>query len=508
VYRAAVSYITGAHALKFGFGDITGHFNERDFDNAPVSYRFNNGVPNQITMRAFPVDFRVDVNHQFGGYVQDRWTVNRLTVNAGLRWDWFQNSFPAQSVGPVPLAPTRNFSYPKTDNLSLHDLNPKLGAAYDVFGDGRTALKVSLNRYVEQYTVNGIAGSRNPINRLANNATRSWTDANRDFVPDCNLLNLAANGECGAASNSNFGSTTPEVNFDDDLLTGWGKRDYNWEFSGGVQREVIPRVSADLTYYRRWYGNFSVTDNLAVTAADFNTFSITAPLDARLPNGGGYAIPGFYNVTPAKFGLTDNYLTFAKNYGNQVREYNGYGATINARFQNGLLVQGGIDAGTVTNDTCDLRAKLPEISVVNPYCHTDVGTTQFKLVGSYNVPRIGVQVSSTFQSLPGPDISANFTATNAVIQPSLGRPLSGGAANVSVNLVEPGSMFGERLNQLDFRFGKIMRFGRARAMLSLDVYNALNVDTVLSVNNAYASWLRPTSAMLARFAKIGVQFDF
>ena len=72
-----MSYITGAHAFKFGVGDIFGYFNQRDFDNNSVSYRFNNGVPNQITMRALPVEFRVDVNHQFGAYVQDRWTVDR-----------------------------------------------------------------------------------------------------------------------------------------------------------------------------------------------------------------------------------------------------------------------------------------------------------------------------------------------------------------------------------------------------------------------------------------------
>jgi hypothetical protein len=334
-YRGSVSYITGAHAFKVGFGDINGHFNQRDFDNNPVSYRFNNGVPNQITMRALPVDFRVDVKHQFGAYAQDRWTVDRLTLNLGLRYDWFNNGFPAQSVGPVPLAPTRNFTYPETEGLSLHDLNPKLGAAYDVFGDGKTALKVSLNRYVEQYTVNGVAGARNPINRLANSTTRSWNDANRNFIPDCNLLDLAAHGECGAVANRNFGSTTPEVNFDEGLLTGWAKRDYNWELSAGVQREIMPRLSADFSYFRRWFGNFSVTDNRAVSASDFDQFSITAPRDPRLAGGGGYVISGLYNVNPAKFGQTDNFITFANNLGDQSLEWNGVGLNLNARLQNG-----------------------------------------------------------------------------------------------------------------------------------------------------------------------------
>jgi hypothetical protein len=172
------------------------------------------------------------------------------------------------------------------------------------------------------------------------------------------------------------------------------------------------------------------------------------------------------------------------------------------------VFQGGFDTGQMTADTCDLRAKLPEIAPVNPFCRTETPQTQFKLLGSYTIPRIDVQVSGTFQSLPGPVIAANFTATNAIIAPSLGRNLSGNAANVSINLVGPGTMRGERLNQLDFRFGKILRFGQTRTMLSVDLYNALNVDTVLTLNNAFATWQRPQSIMLARFAKLALQFDF
>ena len=507
-YRAAVSYITGAHALKVGVGDITGHLARRDFDNLPVSYRFNAGVPNLITMRALPVEQRVDINHQFGAYVQDRWTVRRLTINAGLRYDWFNNSFPAQAIGPAPLAPGRNISFEAIDNLSLRDLNPKLGVVYDLSANGKTALKLALNRYVEPYTQNGIAGSRNPISRLTNSTTRSWTDANRDYVPDCNLLNLASNGECGGVMNTNFGSTNPEVNFDTELLTGWGKRDFNWELSAGVQREIVPRVSVDVSYFRRWYGNFIVTDNLAVGAADFDTFQFTAPTDARLPGGGGYTVSGLYNVNPTKFGQVGNYTTFSKNHGGQSLEYNGFSATANARPRSGLTLQGGVDTGITTADTCDLRRQLPEIAPLNPFCRTDIRLTQVKVLGSYTVPKIDVQVSSTFQSLPGPQIAANVTVPNALVQPSLGRPLSGSATNVTVNVVEPGTLFGERLHQLDFRFGRILRFGHARAVVSVDLYNALNVDTVLTLNSAFASWQQPQSAMLARFAKLGVQIDF
>jgi carboxypeptidase family protein len=530
-YRAALSYITGAHSFKVGLGDVFGKTNERDWDLNPVSYRFNNGVPNQITMRAYPIDFVSDVDHQFGAFVQDRWTINRLTLNAGLRFDWFKNSFPAQSIGPSQLAPARNFQFPDTEGLNLKDLTPKLSAAYDLGGDGKTALKVSLNRYVEQYTVGGLAGQRNPIIRLATTTNRSWNDANSNYVPDCNLVALTANGECGAVANPLFGSAAAEGNLDPDILEGWGKRIYNWEFTAGVQRQIVTGLSADLTYFRRSYGNFVITDNRAVTAADFTQFSITAPVDPRLPNGGGYVISGLYDVNPARFGQTDNITTFSKNFGKQVQMWNGVGLTVSARMPQGIIVQGGLDTGRITQDVCEIRAKVPEYTVADPYsapvtaagtttsatllagptvwsCHTERPQTQVKLLGSYTIPRIELQISTTLQSIPGPEIAANFTATNAIIAPSLGRSLSGNAANVSVNLIEPGTMYGERLNQLDIRFARALRFGRTKATVQLDLYNALNVDAVTGVNNAYASWLRPQAVILARFAKLGVQFDF
>jgi hypothetical protein len=118
-----------------------------------------------------------------------------------------------------------------------------------------------------------------------------------------------------------------------------------------------------------------------------------------------------------------------------------------------------------------------------------------------------VQVSGAYQSVPGPAIAANYNASNAVVAPSLGRNLSGGA-NVTVNLVEPGTMYGDRLNQLDVRFSKIVPIGRTRARFNVDVYNALNSNAVLTLNNNFGAWQQPTVILLARFVKLGVQFDF
>jgi hypothetical protein len=119
-----------------------------------------------------------------------------------------------------------------------------------------------------------------------------------------------------------------------------------------------------------------------------------------------------------------------------------------------------------------------------------------------------VQLSAAFQSSPGPQLAAYYNAATSAIAPSLGRGLSSGASTVPVNLITPGGLYGERMNQLDLRFAKLLRFGRTKTAVSLDLYNALNSNAVLAESSAYAIWRTPQTILIARFAKIGVQFDF
>jgi hypothetical protein len=124
---------------------------------------------------------------------------------------------------------------------------------------------------------------------------------------------------------------------------------------------------------------------------------------------------------------------------------------------------------------------------------------------------VDVQVSGSFQSIAGPLVAALYNAPNALVVPSLGRSLSGGSPNVTVNLMTPSApaaVYGERMNQLDLRVGKVLRYGRTRATVNLDVYNALNASPVLQESTAYAIFRQPQVILLARFAKVSVQFDF
>jgi hypothetical protein len=535
--RAAVSYVTGTHNFKAGWNDVFGYLKVRTYNYQPVAYRFNNGVPNQLTQYATPYTLQANEDADMGFFAQDRWSLNRWTLTLGVRYDSFNTSFPEQNIGPSLLDPTRNLTFPEQDNLNWKDITPRFGAVYDLFGNGRTALKVSLNKYLNGQTLNGLGQSPNPFNQLVLTTTRTWNDATfpvgdprrNNFVPDCVLTNNAANGECAAVANNAFGTTRAGDQFDPDLLGGWGNRNYNWEFMVGAQHEIVPRVAVDVGYFRRWFGNFQVTDNLLVGPEDFTEFSLTVPTDSRLPNGGGYTVSGIYDVNPNKFGQSLSYNTLSDKYGKQTEHWDGLDVSASARLQNGLTLRGGVATGRRTTDNCEIVAKLPEMNfggqnltaannnvwLPAQWCkQAEPFLTSARVSGIYTIPRIDVLLTGSFYSNPGGLVAANYTVTNAIraANSTLTRPYSGNAANIVVNIAEPGELYYERHNQLDMRVGKILRFASYRATVNLDVYNMLNADTVLGVNNAYGSWVgsgpRPTSSLIARFFKISATFDF
>lgn len=526
--RVTLSYITGAHSFKVGFNNATGSSDYLNFVHQPIAYRLNNGVPNLITLRARPFHNLWEMDADLGLFAQDRWTVDRWTLTGGVRLDYKKTHFPGQQLRPAPLAPNWNITIPETPQLAWKDITPKMGAAYDVFGTGKTALKVTLNKYLTGRQLDEIG---NPVLDLVHTTTRAWTDTNGNFVPDCTLTDPAANGECRAMADPNFGGTRRGTNYDAALMRGWGVREYNWEFSTAVQHELLPRVSTEVGYFRRWYGNLGLgtptgssggvslvtMDDRTLSAADFDTFCITAPTDPRLPGSGGYDVCGLYDLKPNRFGLAaDNFVTSAGTYGKQIQHFNGFDFSMNARLPQGILVQGGVSTGRTSTDNCEIVDKVPEMLAFAPgamvprdHCHVDTAfLTQVKLLGSYTIPGLDVRLAGSFQSIPGPPIQALLVVPSAVAARSLGRPLAGGAANVTVNIVEPGTMYGDRLNQLDLRFSKIFRVGTTRTTANFDVNNVLNVNPVTAESPVFTIWRRPQSILLPRFVKISMQFDF
>jgi hypothetical protein len=458
-------------------------------------------------------------------------------LQGAVRYDNAWSYSPPQTIGPA-LINGQTFlgtplTFDRTEGVNFKDVSPRGGMALDVFGNGRTALKVNVGKYMDPASnLNGNYSISNPIARIATTATRTWTDGGipgvpgtaGDFIPQCDLTNNLANGECLATTATTFGTATrTTAAIDQNLLVGWGVRPRDWQFGVSVQQQVLPRVSVEVGYLKRWLQNFTATDNLAVAPADFTPFSITAPSDPRLPNGGNYSVDGLYNVVPTKFGQTSNSIGLTTL---QTQSFNGVLASVTARVRNGLTLQGGINSGSQVTDYCGLRAELPEftfpanpgptqgavLSPTNPYCRVAPGlVTKLSGVGSYTIPKIDVQIAGTIRSDQGAPLRAIFNAPVALVSAALGRPAAVAGTTVPIDLVAPGDVWGDRVNEVDLRVAKILKFGRTRMNVGVDMFNLINSSAVLTYNQTYAvtgPWLAPQSIITPRFFKVSAQIDF
>ena len=540
-YKASMSYVTGSHSLKFGMTLDEGTWRQgTDIIGPTDSLLFTfNGAPFLIAAFATPYNVEVDLKGDLGLYVQDTWTIDRTTLNLGLRWDRVRQAIPAQdtsrfvdnptgSVAPGTWAPTRRWDA-IPDAADWTDLSPRIGVAHDVFGDGRTAVKGSVSRYLRVDTI-GMSASRNPVNASVTSATRSWRDLNGDFFPDEN--------ELGPYSNANFGRSVLTNVFAEDVYSGFGTRRYNWEYSVGIEHEILPRMALDVSYWRRVQGNFSVTDNVLVGPGDFDPYCVTAPDDPRLPNA-GQQVCGLYDVNPASFGQVRNDIVRAEPNGHTMEQvFDGIDVTVNSRVSSDLFLYGGVSLGRTRFDDCGARPDSPAAPPVLALTAGGAGTgggwdsqeaaglilpkghhcrvsppffrPGWKLSGAYTLPWYDVQLSGFLQNLPGVPILATWNAPASAIEPSLGRPLAGGARSAEVHLIAPGTLFADRLNQLDIRVSKIFRFDADRELrLMLDAYNMLNDNAPLAINDTYGpQWQVPLNVLLARFVKFGAQLTW
>jgi hypothetical protein len=334
---------------------------------------------------------------------------------------------------------------------------------------------------------------------------------------------VAANGECGALPRT-FGQAASATTFDPDTYLGWGVRQYNWEFSGSVQHEVLKQVSVDVGYFRRIYGNLPATYNRALPASAYDRFSVTVPTNSRLGDNSGKVLTEIYDIKP-EFTVggiaTDIYRTQADKLGKVYTHWNGVDVNVRTRLSR-LTLQGGTSTGRTSLDYCEVSGRVIALSAdtvtttsaglvpfpPSPlYCHQDTNfLTQAKGYAAYTLPA-GVQIAATFQSIPGPVLAANLNYTSAQVASSLGRQLST-AATVSVNVVDPGKLYGDRLNQLDVRLGKDFRLKQYRINASVDFYNLLNSDAVLNESSAYLAFRRPLSVVRPFFVKFGGQISF
>jgi len=553
-WRATASYVTGSHNMKVGYqGSYQKSAQGRVANQTQLEYRFNGGIPNAVSYYLAPRWEQNDRTETHSFFAQDQWTKGRLTLQGGLRYDHAFSWAPAEGNGtsltskfnPQPI------SFPETVSVKgYNDITPRVGAAYDVFGSGKTAVKVNIGKYLQAATNDENYWANNPALRTVTSVlNRSWTDGNRNFVVDCNLLNpaaqntLATGGDnCGAATGTgpNFGNTNPNLTVvNPAILQGWGIRPYDWQFGASVQQQLAPRMSLEVSYNRRWFGNFFVTDNLLTKASDYNQWGLTVPQNPNLPGGGTMAT--FVDVNPAVGTGARNYQTFETDYAPARTQYwHGVTTSFNARLLNGLTFQAGTSTGRGVQDTCALTKALPELLVVpvgpllvnqqQDYCHvTEPFATLFRGLAAYTVPKIDVLVSANIRSVPNANIgmgsnsatngasrNATYNVPNTVVAQSLGRLPNGGQANGTtiVNLLTPGELYGPRVTQVDMRFAKVLKFGATRADIGVDLYNLFNTSTGVGFIESYdyatngATYMQPNAIVAPRFVRVNLRFNF
>ena len=515
--RLSASYVTGSHSLRVGTNLVFPYYNQLNRDNNyNLTYLFFNGRPIRFTQRASPWTL-AQSGLQLGLFVQDTWTVDRLTLNLGLRFDRYATSYPEHEFGPSVALPDRNFTTPGGDWHGLSDISPKLGVAYDLFGNGRTAVKFSAIRALTNPV---FLNTSNPAATVLNSVGRQWVDLNGNFTVDCDLSNTrpqnprtGARDICGAIP-ANFGQAGSAADVNEETYRGWNNTNYNWEFTGGIEHALRDNVGINFAYFRRIFGNFVVTQNRATPLSDFAQFTVTAPVDPRLPGGGGYEVGPVIDINQDAVGrAVDNLTTFASAFGTQTRHWNGFDLTTDLRLDNGLIVAGGLSTGRTSGNRCDTAAASPGAPQSLLFCdNTEAFQSRFKAYATYRIPVVDVNLAAAFQSLPGPEVLANVPYSSAQIAQLIGRPLSNNARQIEVPVIARGTVFGDRINQLDFRIGKVFNLDRARFVVNLDLHNALNTDAILELSQDYGAggnqFLNARSAIQGRVTQISLQVDF
>jgi hypothetical protein len=533
--RAAVNYVTGSHAFKVGMTDMWGTRQYRYDVNQAQAWTFNNGIPIQIGEYARPLFDLEHLKAALGVYAQDRWTVDRLTLNLGLRFDYHNAYVPAQDLPAITFVAARHYDaiYNVPD---WKDLDPRVGGAYDLFGDGKTVVRGSFARYVASESTN-MATLNNHVNTSVNSATRGWTDTNGNFRPDCDLSNpnaqVVPGGDTCGALNAPLGSLAVAAQYDPSITSGFGVRPWDKEIAIGVQHGLTPRIAADFQFTHHWFGNFIAAQNTAQPPADYDSYCVTPAASGNgvsLPSGGSQ-ICGFMNLNPAYQLLVPfSKVQKASVFGDVSDVYTGYDLGVTARLPNGGNASGGFGIGHEVTDICNVigQASVSYAAVAGVlasssgtlasttgypsklYCHVQPPfQPNFKGLVNYPLPWWGLRASATFQNITGPQILANYSinATNVATVTNLGRAVTGGAA--TTQLIAPGTQYGDRITQVDARFSKGFRMGKDRINASIDFFNLLNSSAILTINTTYGSaWQSPTLILQGRLIKLGVQIDF
>jgi Carboxypeptidase regulatory-like domain len=545
-FSGAASYVVGAHSFRTGVTWTTGDWKESRMwtgDMQPITYTA--GRPTSVTLR-LPNDRANGVKRDLGLYLQDKWSLGRVTLNLGLRYDQFIGESRESSILPSRHGAGATFSdcpdgtwdpgdLCTGEVQNWKDISPRVGLAMDVFGNGRTAIKASWARYVAGQAI-AFANAVNPIGALTAADTRIWNDLDGNGLPLDASGNIQFGELTNSAATSTFGRlTVPTTQYSPDLLRGWGKRGYNNEITFAMQHQIADRMSVNGGYYRRTFGNATFTDDLRYDENSYDTFCITTPRDADLPDGGGYQVCGVKDLKPAVFAQNlpaNSLIRYSEDFGGETNLYQGFDLNLDARFRNGAFLKAGIAATARTFDNCNLLKAGLDAVVTATSQGTEIypdGTTScrreygyrpdFKASGSYTLPW-DVQLAGTYQFSrgiqnggAGPSLNASWALPSATAA-TIGARTWTGVASRTVNILQEGSDYGKHnLNQFDMKLAKRFTINKVRLRVDFDLYNVFNSSWPYTVTTAYSTaatsqWQRPTNVLQHRFFKIGGNISF
>jgi len=537
-WQAAVSYVTGAHNLKTGFQYQRGTFYHTYDANGDLDqvYRSSStgipySVPDSVIIRNTPLArYGERLNHDVGMFVQDTWTMRRLTVTGGIRYEMINAQVEAAETPAGRFVPARKFEVVK-DLPNWSNPAPRMSAVYDLFGNSKTALKYSLNRYNQARTT-GVASNYNPL--ATQTATLTWRDLNGDniaqggvsYLPDgTRVLCTLGVGDCelSGAISPTFGTAS---------LNTYGQYPRTWNLEQGVelQHELFPRLSLTGSWFHGSFHNLTTTINTSLqTTGDPLLNPNYTPATIYNPVTGEPIT--VYSRTPAASSLIKNLDTV-----DPAREtvYNAYNVEFRARPGHGSQIFGGIAFERQLQTNCNATDNPNNLRYCDDNQNDIPFSTQFKVAGSYPM-KWGIQVSGSFQSNQSPSGTFGYTTANlitsqymlitrgttrypancpapcpagAVILPStfIGTPLT--PTQLYVQLTPPNRYFLDRINQLDFKVQKNFKVNRFTVSPQLEVFNLTNSAAMISTvtNNALStSYQYANSILQPRMFGVGAQ---
>ena len=498
-YRQTVSgsysYVTGSHSFKVGFqnrwgkqeelSDVNGDIQEVNYGSGrnpwghtlsyvDASHPNSNcdasglecgliGLPQNVVVRNTPTvnDKRVDFD--YGVYAQDSWTLDRLTLNYGIRMEGGRLSNPAadKPAGRFTAAtifdPIGSEFFPQIGP----QFAPRLSAAYDLFGDGKTALKAGWNRYYATFGFTWLLNLDSYAGAEGRGDTRDWFDVT--LMPgtdtpmgpaDCELTpgactnpfgtdgdNIPQDWEIGLPGNDLFATGASRVVCLDGLQPFDGRFtcDRDWKRKGddvltfGIQQEIMPGVAVHFDWRRRSIRDedFNVLVNREFGFAngqvvDNDVWVLEETVLAPLPYTAVIPIYGIFPSEESKAGSVDATIPDADGYQDR---YTSVELGMNARLPGGGTIFGswftgtpGVISGSGVINRCNalvFEGDNPNsLRFCDEFSYPKAWTHEFKLSGAYPLPWYDLQLAGTLQAYPGVHLSETWRYRRSAAQNS------------------------------------------------------------------------------------------